>query len=221
MTVRLSASILSADLSNLGEEVARAEEGGVDYIHVDIMDGHFVPNLSFGLPVVKSLRRATDLPIEAHLMIEVPEKYAERFVEAGADLVYFHVEAASRPISLSESLRSAGAQVGVALNPSTPLWSLEEILGAVDRVLVMTVEPGFGGQRFIEGTLRKISRLRRLIEDWGVDVEIAVDGGINCSTARRVVEAGATVLIAGSAIFGRDDPTAAARMLRRCAEGET
>ncbi len=221
MTVRLSASILSADLSNLGEEVARAEEGGVDYIHVDIMDGHFVPNLSFGLPVVKSLRRATDLPIEAHLMIEVPEKYAERFVEAGADLVYFHVEAASRPISLSASLRSAGAQVGVALNPSTPLWSLEEILGAVDRVLVMTVEPGFGGQRFIEGTLRKISRLRRLIEDWGVDVEIAVDGGINCSTARRVVEAGATVLIAGSAIFGRDDPTAAARMLRRCAEGET
>ncbi|MDK2463844.1 MAG: ribulose-phosphate 3-epimerase [Candidatus Korarchaeota archaeon] len=218
MTVSLSASILSADLSNLREEVARAQEGGVDSIHVDVMDGHFVPNLSFGLPVVRALRRTTDLPIEAHLMIELPERYADRFVEAGADVIYFHVESASRPISLSTSLRSAGVKVGVALNPGTPLSTIEELLDSVDRILVMTVEPGFGGQRFIEGTLRKISKLRRLIENGGLNLEIAVDGGINCSTVSKVVEAGATVLIAGSAIFGKGDPAEAARLLRRCAE---
>ena len=219
MAVSLSASILSADLSNLREEIARAQEGGVDGVHVDVMDGHFVPNLSFGLPVVRALRQITDLPIEAHLMIEFPERYAERFAEAGADVVYFHVEAASRPIYLSTSLRSAGVKVGVALNPGTPLSAVEELLDSVDRILVMTVEPGFGGQKFIEGTLRKISGLRRLIEDRGLNLEIAVDGGINCSTVSKVVEAGATVLIAGSAIFGKEDPAEAARLLRRCAEG--
>ncbi len=186
---------------------------------MDVMDGHFVPNLSFGLPVVRALRRTTDLPIEAHLMIELPERYADRFVEAGADVIYFHVESASRPISLSTSLRSAGVKVGVALNPGTPLSTIEELLDSVDRILVMTVEPGFGGQRFIEGTLRKISKLRRLIENGGLNLEIAVDGGINCSNASKVVEAGAAVLIAGSAIFGREDPAEAARLLRSCAEG--
>lgn len=221
MAVSLSASILSADLSNLREEVARAQEGGVDGIHVDVMDGHFVPNISFGLPLVRALRQITNLPIEAHLMIEPPERYAERFAEAGADVVYFHVEAASRPISLSTSLRSAGVKVGVALNPGTPLSAVEELLDSVDRILVMTVEPGFGGQKFIEGTLRKISRLRRLIEDRGLNLEIAADGGINCTTVSKVVEAGATVLIAGSAIFGGGDPAGAARSLRRCAESRS
>jgi len=218
MTIRLSASILSADLSRLGEEVARAREGGVDSIHVDVMDGHFVPNLSFGLPVVRALRRATDLPVEAHLMIDAPERYAERFAEAGSDVIYFHVEASKRPFSLCGSLRSSGVEVGLAINPGTPLTSLEEVLGEVDVVLVMTVEPGFGGQRFLEGTLGKISRLREVLRERGLDIPIAVDGGINCGTVERVVEAGASVIVAGSAIFGRGDPANSARELRRCAE---
>ncbi len=218
MSVKISGSLLSADFSRLGEEVRRAEEAGVDALHFDIMDGCFVPNLSMGVPVLRSIRPITKLPLEAHLMIRDPERFAPKFVEAGADLVYFHVEAARRPFSLISRLRGMGACVGIALNPATPLCALEELLRYVDRVLVMTVEPGFGGQKFLSGIEDKVRRLSERIAEAGVEVEIAVDGGINPSTAPAVVEAGARILIAGSAVFGERDIEEAVRRLRSSAE---
>ncbi len=214
MRIELSASLLSADFSKLGNLVRNAEEAGVDRIHFDVMDGNFVPNLSMGTCVVKSLRGVSSLPFDVHLMVLLPERYAIRFAEIGADLIYFHIESCKRPFYIIEELRKMDKRVGVALNPATSLQEIDFILDSVDEVLVMTVEPGFGGQRFMRHMLRKISKLREEINRRGLSVKIAVDGGINPDTAPLVVSSGASVLISGSAIFGKEDIFTAVKQLR-------
>jgi ribulose-phosphate 3-epimerase len=191
-------SILSADAGRLADQVAEAERGGADRIQVDVMDGHFVPNLTFGPGVVEAVRRATKLPIEAHLMVERPELFVEAFVKAGATLIEVQVEATTSLYRTVQTIRDLGAKPGVAINPGTPVEDLREILPYVDLVNVMTVEPGFGGQKFIPHSPEKIRRVRAL----SPDIEIEVDGGIDASTAPQVVEAGATVLVAGSSVYG-------------------
>ncbi|MGB7575822.1 MAG: ribulose-phosphate 3-epimerase [Thermodesulfobacteriota bacterium] len=204
-TIQIAASILSADFSHLGDQVTQALEAGVRWVHVDIMDGHFVPNLSMGSQVVRSLRPIADkfdALLHVHLMVEEPERYLADFVRAGANSVSVHVETCPHLHRTIQEIRALGARSGVALNPATSLLALEEILTEVDFVLVMSVEPGFGGQDFIPSSLDKIVRLRRMLSERGLDqVQIAVDGGIHTQTAGRVVRAGATVLVAGSAIF--------------------
>ena len=209
----LAPSILSADFARLGEEIARAQRGGAGLVHVDVMDGHFVPNITVGLPVVKAVRKATSLPIDAHLMIENAERWVERFVEAGADWVSVHVEAVPHLHRTVALIRSRGAKAGVALNPATPLSAVEEILPELDYVLVMSVNPGFGGQSFIPSTLDKLSRLRTQLRDRGLTAVIEVDGGVDRSNARALCQAGAEVLVAGNAVFGEADSEAAARAL--------
>jgi len=199
--VKLAPSILSADFARLGEQVAEATKAGADYIHVDVMDGHFVPNITIGAPVVASIRSWTDLPLDVHLMIERPEAHISQFAEAGADIITVHVEAASHLHRLVEAIKGLGVRAGVSLNPATPLSSLDEVLPLLDLVLVMTVNPGFGGQTFIGSMMDKISRLRKILDDRQLRVELEVDGGINVNTAPRVVEAGARVLVAGAAVF--------------------
>ena len=200
--VKIAPSILSADFARLGQEVAEAEAGGADYIHVDVMDGHFVPNITIGPLVVKAVRRATSLPLDVHLMIEAPERYLSDFCDAGANGLTVHVETCPHLHRTIEQIKDLGCRAGVTLNPSTPPSSLEEILPYVDLVLVMTVNPGFGGQSFIEGTLSKIRRVRAMLDELGSEAELEVDGGIDEETTPLVVKAGATVLVAGSAIFG-------------------
>jgi ribulose-phosphate 3-epimerase len=200
--VKIAPSILSADFRRLGEQVAEAEAAGGDYIHVDVMDGRFVPNITIGPLVVKAVRRATTMPIDVHLMIVEPERYLADFVSAGADNLTVHVEACPHLHRTVQQIKELGCQAGVALNPATPVASVEEILPYVDLVLVMTVNPGFGGQVFIETMLSKIQRLRRMLDDLGGKAELEVDGGVAEATAPRIVEAGARVLVAGSAIFG-------------------
>lgn len=202
--IHLGPSILTADLLLLGDQIAQAEAGGVDFIHLDVMDGRFVPNISFGLPVLEALRRATTLPIDVHLMIVEPEQYAVRFAEAGADFVTVHVEASRHLHGTLQAIAAAGATPGVTLNPATPLGSLEEVIPIVGQVLVMSVNPGFGGQTFIPATLHKISRLRGMLDDHNPACRLEVDGGIKPGNIRRVVEAGADAIVAGSAIFGPD-----------------
>jgi ribulose-phosphate 3-epimerase len=202
--VRLGPSILTADLLKLGEQIAEAEAAGVDFIHLDVMDGRFVPNISFGLPVLESLRTATKLPIDVHLMIVEPERYATRFVEAGADFVTVHVEACRHLHGTLQAIAAAGATPSVTLNPATPLVSLEEVLPIVGQVLVMSVNPGYGGQTFIPSTLNKIARLRAMIDDRNPTCRLEVDGGVKAGNIGRVVEAGADTIVAGSAIFGPD-----------------
>lgn len=214
MKIELSASILSADFSKLGEEIKCAEEAGVDRIHFDIMDGSFVPNISMGIPVVKSLRKTSSLPFDVHLMIIFPERYAKKFAKAGADLIYFHIESCKRPFQLISELKKMKKRVGVALNPSTSLEAIGYIMDMVDEVLVMTVEPGFGGQEFIKEMFRKVSELKEKIESKGLNVRIAVDGGINKKTAPLAVSFGASVLISGSAIFREGDIYTAVKQLR-------
>lgn len=208
--IEIVPSILSADFARLGEQSREAEQAGADRIQADVMDGHFVPNITFGPMVIKAVRSHTSLPIEAHLMIERPELYIADFVRAGADYVIVHVETCPHLHRAIQQIRGEGAKAGVAINPSTPLASIEEILEYVDLVTVMTVNPGFGGQDFIASMLPKIARLRAAIEARGLDCDIEVDGGIHDQTAPQVVKAGANLLVAGSAVFGTDDGIEAA-----------
>jgi ribulose-phosphate 3-epimerase len=201
----LSASILSANFSKLAEEIHRAEEAGVDWIHVDVMDGHFVPNITIGPPVVKAIRKATRLPLDVHLMIEQPERHLEAFVDAGADWLGIHVEATIHLERQIQRIKELGAKATVTLNPATPLQSLEVILSEVDMVLQMTVNPGFSGQKFIPATLHKIRQLRKMIDEQGLDVLLEVDGGVHMDTVDTLVEAGADVFVSGSGIFNKND----------------
>jgi len=215
--VKLAPSILAADFARLGEQVAEAEHAGADRIHVDVMDGHFVPNLSMGAPIVESLRRVTQLPLETHLMISNPDLFLDEFVGAGSDPILVHWEGNDNLHRTVQRIKSLGRRVGVAINPATPAAVLEEILQDVDQVLVMTVNPGFGQQQFLTTTLPKIRRVRQMIERIKPGCDLEVDGGINRKTARLVTEAGASVLVAGSAIFGDDEGIAAAMKRLRAA----
>lgn len=213
-TIDIAPSILSADFSRLGDEIGAVERGGAGILHVDVMDGHFVPNITIGLPVVKSLAGATRLPIDAHLMISEPGKYAEQFVRAGAKMVSVHVEADENLHRTLMSIKSAGAMAGVVLNPATPLGAIEEALLFVDYVLVMSVNPGFGGQKFISESVDKVRRLRKMILDRQLPVRIEIDGGVDRSNIETVVAAGAEIIVAGSAIFGTNDAESAVKDLR-------
>ncbi|SHE50662.1 ribulose-5-phosphate 3-epimerase [Desulfofundulus australicus DSM 11792] len=216
--IKIAPSILSANFARLLDDVQRVEKAGADYLHLDVMDGHFVPNITIGPLVVAALRPHTHLTFDVHLMIEDPDRYIDAFVEAGADLITVHAEACPHLHRTLTHIRDKGARCGVALNPATPPEVLEYLPGLFDLVLVMTVNPGFGGQAFIPQTLVKIEKIRKMIDDAGLDVEIQVDGGINTSTAPLVVRAGATVLVAGSAIFSAPDPAVAIRDIRQASE---
>jgi ribulose-phosphate 3-epimerase len=216
-TVQIAPSLLSADFAALGEAIAAAERGGADVIHVDVMDGHFVPNITIGPPVVKSLKRVSRLPLDVHLMIEEPDRYAEAFVAAGAASLTVHVEAVVHLHRTVHFIKSLGAKAGVALNPATPVCALEEIAGDVDYVLVMTVNPGFGGQTFMPRSESKVRAVRDLLHRAGSRAPIEVDGGIDVHTAPGIVAAGADILVAGNAIFGSPDPERAIRELRAAA----
>lgn len=212
--IDIAPSILSADFSRLGEEIESVARGGATILHVDVMDGHFVPNITIGLPVVKSIARATELPIDAHLMISQPGRYAEQFVGAGAKMVSVHVETDAHLHRTLMAIKGAGAQAGVVINPATPVDSIVEALPFADYVLVMSVNPGFGGQRFIATSVDKVRRLREMIEHQNLDTRIEIDGGIDKENIATVVAAGAEIIVAGSAIFGAGDPEAAVRGLR-------
>lgn len=209
----IAPSILSADFSKLADDIRAVEEGGATVLHVDVMDGHFVPNITIGLPVVKSLRAATKMTIDTHLMIEEPSRYAVKFVEAGADMVSVHVEADVHLNRTLNAIREAGGKSGVAINPATPLVSLEEALPYADFVLVMSVNPGFGGQKFIPTVLDKVRRLKREIEDRGLSTRIEIDGGIDSTNIADVIESGAEIIVAGSAVYGGGKPTEAVQEL--------
>lgn len=213
--IKIAASILASDFARLGEQVREAEAGGADYIHVDVMDGHFVPNITLGPVVVQAIRPVTSLPLDVHLMIEAPERYVEDFATAGADIITVQQEACIHLHRVVELIKGFKKKAGVAINPATPVLMLEEILPFIDQVLVMTVNPGFGGQSFIETMPRKIAAMRQMIDSRGLNIEVEVDGGINPETAPRVVSAGARVLVAGSAVFrGRSSVKASIQELR-------
>ena len=216
-TLQIAPSLLSADFAALGDAIGTAERGGADLIHVDVMDGHFVPNITIGPPVVKALKRVARLPLDVHLMIEAPDRYIEAFVAAGAASVTVHAEAVVHLHRTVHFIRSLGAKAGVALNPATPVVALEEIAGDVDYVLVMTVNPGFGGQTFIPRSESKVRAVRELLRQAGSRAPIEVDGGIDVHTAPGIVAAGADILVAGNAIFGSADPVRAIQDLRAAA----
>jgi ribulose-phosphate 3-epimerase len=215
MGIQISPSILSADFAALADECRRVE-GAADWLHVDVMDNHFVPNLTLGLPVVEALLAVVSTPVDCHLMIEDPDRWAPAYAEAGAGSVTFHLEAARAPVRLARELRAKGARAGVGLKPATPVDAVADLLGEVDMVLIMSVEPGFGGQSFLELALPKIRRARQLIGD--ADIWLQVDGGVGEETVERCAEAGADVLVAGSAVYGAADPAAACRALRAAAQ---
>jgi ribulose-phosphate 3-epimerase len=199
--IKLAPSILSADFARLGEQVAEVARAGADYIHVDVMDGHFVPNITIGAPVVASIRHVTSLPLDVHLMIEHPERYISDFVTAGADIITVHVEASPHLQGTIQAIKELGARAGVSLNPPTPLVAIEEFLPHVDLVLIMSVNPGFGGQSFIPETLPRIANMRKILDDRALSAELEVDGGITADNAPDIVKAGANVLVAGNSVF--------------------
>ena len=202
--IKIAPSILSADFSWLGNEISAITKAGADYVHIDVMDGHFVPNLTFGPVIIQSIRRMTQLPFDVHLMIEPVDQFIESYAKAGADIITVHAEATTHLDRTLNLIKSFGVKCGVSLVPSTPAWVLEYVLDTVDLILVMTVNPGFGGQAFLPGQLKKIQQIRAMINKVGRPIELEVDGGINAETAKLVIEAGADVLVAGSAIFGGD-----------------
>ena len=216
--VQIAPSVLSADFAALGRDVAAVERGGADLIHVDVMDGHFVPNITIGIPVVKALRGVATRPLDVHLMIEQPDRYVEAFVQSGAAMVSVHVEAVPHLHRTLSLIRSLGAKAGAVLNPATPASALEDVAGDLDFVVVMAVNPGFGGQSFIPHSLEKIRRVRALLTRAGASAAIEVDGGVDLGNAAAVVEAGASILVAGNAIFGTPDAEAATRALRAAVE---
>jgi ribulose-phosphate 3-epimerase len=203
--VKIAPSILSADFSKLGEEIKDVERGGADYIHVDVMDGHFVPNITIGPLIVEAIRPVTKLPLDVHLMIENPDQYIESFAKAGADYITVHVEACRHLHRTIHFIKSLGVKAGVVLNPATPVHVIEDIIEEVDMVLLMTVNPGFGGQKFIPSVLRKITAVKKMADEKGLNIEIEVDGGVNEETAKLCIEAGANVLVAGSAVYNQEN----------------
>jgi ribulose-phosphate 3-epimerase len=215
--VEIAPSILSADFTRLGEQIEAAERGGASIIHVDVMDGHFVPNITVGLPVVRSLARATRLPLDTHLMISEPGRYAEQFAEAGAQMVSVHVEADAHIHRTLTAIRKRGAKAGVVINPATSLSALEEVLQFTDYVLVMSVNPGFGGQEFIPASVEKVRRLRQMIRERNLSVRIEIDGGIDRDNIAAVASAGAEIFVAGTAVFTQGDPAGSVRELLNAA----
>ncbi len=213
--IKLAPSMLSADFSQLANQVQMVEAAGVEYLHIDVMDGHFVPNISFGASVMKSIKQHTNLVMDVHLMIENPDLYIEDFVNAGADIITVHVEACRHLHRTIQKIKSYGIKAGVSLNPATPLVMIDEVLDYLDMVLIMSVNPGFGGQSFIETSIDKIARLKSMIDMAELNIDIQVDGGIKLSNVKKVVDAGANIIVAGSAIFGADDIPEAVRKFRK------
>ena len=212
--VKISPSVLAADLSNLASEVKDIEVSGADMVHLDVMDGMFVTNISFGLPVIQSLRSKTNIIFDVHLMIDAPERYADRFIEAGADILTFHLEACKDSSDLLARIREQGVMAGISIKPGTPVEEVYPYLDQCDMVLVMTVEPGYGGQKLIPETLEKVTKIKAEAEMRGLNIEIQVDGGINGENAKDAISAGATILVAGSSVFGKTDRKAAIEALR-------
>lgn len=212
--IKIAPSILASDFSKLGEEIGKVEKAGADLIHIDVMDGHFVPNITFGPPVVKALRKTTGLVFDVHLMIENPDQYIDSFADAGADIISVHVESCYHLNRTVQKIRQAGKKAAVALNPATSISTADWILGDVDMVLLMTVNPGFGGQSYIESMTEKIRSLRKIINDKGYNIDIEVDGGIDLTNIYRVTEAGANVIVAGSTIYKAEDTVQIIRELR-------
>ena len=216
--IRIAPSLLSSDFSDLRGQIALAERGGADWIHLDVMDGHFVPNLTIGPPVIRSLRKLTGLPFDTHLMIDNPDQYLETFRTAGADMITVHLEACTHLHRTVHRIRELGARAGVSINPATPVRLLEDIMGDLDLVLIMSVNPGFGAQTFIPRSLEKIREAARMIREAGTDIRLEVDGGVDAQTTGPIIEAGADVLVAGNFIFSSPDIPAAVRSLRSLAE---
>jgi ribulose-phosphate 3-epimerase len=212
--IEIAPSILSADFTCLGEQIRTVERAGASLLHVDVMDGRFVPNITVGLPVVKAISRATQLPIDAHLMIVEPGRYAEEFVKAGAKMVSIHIEADPHSHRTLTAIKAAGGKAGIAINPGTPLSAIDEAVKFADYVLLMSVNPGFGGQEFISASLDKVRRLRKMIDERGLPTRIEIDGGIDCDNIAEVTSAGAEIIVSGSAIFSQPDPAIAVRKLR-------